>query len=352
MTAVSDPIRVVVVDDSALIRSLLTAIINEAPDMEVVATAADPLIAREKIRDMDPDVVTLDIEMPHMDGLEFLRRMMKLRPTPVLMISASTQTGSEAAFKALELGAVDFWGKPTVDIARVMEAYSEEIRGKIRTVAAARLCSPWSNRPVAPASPYKANLRSPRQDALVCIGASTGGPEAIRTILSALPAEMPPVLVVQHMPEGFTQAFAERLNQHCALEVKEAEHGETVRAGVAYIAPGHSHMRVNNAGLGLRLQLDQDGPVNQHRPSVDVLFDSVAELPPPATVGIILTGMGRDGAAGMLRLKEAGGYNLAQDESSSVVYGMPREALLGGGVDEVLPLEWIAPALLARLQQR
>lgn len=346
------PLRVVVVDDSALIRSLLSAIINAAPDMQVVATAADPLIAREKIRETNPDVVTLDVEMPHMDGLEFLRRMMRLRPTPVLMISALTQAGSETAFKALELGAVDFWGKPSVDIARVMESYSDEIRDKIRSVAAARLCTPWPARASSVPMPYRANARPLRQDALVCIGASTGGPEALRIVLCALPANMPPVLVVQHMPEGFTQAFAERLDYLCELKVKEAEHGEPVQPGVVYIAPGHSHLRVHNGGLGLRVALDQDGPVNQHRPSVDVLFDSVAELPGAASVGVILTGMGRDGAAGMRRLKDAGGYNLAQDESSSVVYGMPREALLSGGVDEVLPLEQIAPALLARLQQR
>lgn len=352
MTIGSGPIRVVVVDDSALVRSLLTAIINEAPDMEVVATAADPLIAREKIRDTNPNVVTLDVEMPHMNGLEFLRRMMRLRPTPVLMISALTQAGSDTAFKALELGAVDFIGKPSVDIANTLPTYSEEIRAKIRAAAGAHLCTPWTARPAIGSVPNSANLLSPRQDALVCIGASTGGPEAIRTVLSALPAEMPPLLVVQHMPEGFTQAFAGRLNQLCALEVKEAEHGEPVRAGVAYIAPGHSHMRVSSAGLGLRVMLDKAEPVNQHRPSVDVLFDSVAELLHPAAVGVILTGMGRDGAAGMRRLKDAGGYNLAQDEGSSVVYGMPREALLSGGVDEVLPLEWIAPALLSRLQSR
>ncbi|KZE32719.1 protein-glutamate methylesterase/protein-glutamine glutaminase [Crenobacter luteus] len=342
-------IRVVVVDDSALIRSLLTAIIDAAPDMKVVATAADPLIARERIRETNPDVVTLDVEMPRMDGLEFLRRLMRLKPTPVLMISSLTQKGSDTTFQALELGAVDFLAKPTVDIANAMQAYADEIRDKIRAVAAARLAEPRRFAPPRPAAPT-AQPGAIRQDRLVCIGASTGGTEALRELLCALPAAMPPILVVQHMPEGFTHSFAQRLDGVCALSVKEAEDGEPLRPGTVYIAPGHSHLRVRRRSSGLAAALDKGEPVNRHRPSVDVLFRSASELPAGRVLGVILTGMGRDGAEGMRCLKEAGAYNIAQDEATCVVYGMPKEAVAAGGVDEVLPLAWIAPRLLERLR--
>ncbi|AXK39675.1 protein-glutamate methylesterase/protein-glutamine glutaminase [Crenobacter cavernae] len=338
-------IRVVVVDDSALIRSLLTVIIDADPGMKVVATAADPLIARERIRETSPDVITLDVEMPRMDGLEFLRRLMRLKPTPVLMISSLTQSGSDTTFKALEFGAVDFLAKPTVDIARAMNDYADEIRDKIRAVAAARLAEP---RRFAPRTPPAVSVNSGalRQDRLICIGASTGGTEALKALLEALPAGMPPILVVQHMPEGFTHSFAQRLDGACTLAVKEAEDGEPLRGGTVYIAPGHSHLRVKKLASGLVTALERTEPVNRHRPAVDVLFRSAAELPPGRVLGVILTGMGRDGAQGMRCLKEAGAYNLAQDEASCVVYGMPKEAVAAGGVDEILPLERIAPRLV------
>ena len=343
-------IRVVVVDDSALIRSLLSTIINGAQDMEVVATAADPLLARECIRSTDPDVVTLDVEMPKMDGIEFLRRLMRLRPTPVLMISTLTQAGSETALTALELGAVDFIPKPTVDVANGMQAYAEEIREKIRMAAQARMRPPRRvSAAVTSAAPASA-VRKISASTLVFVGASTGGTEAIRLFLSGLPADCAPVLIVQHMPEYFTASFAKRLDGLCAMTVKEAEQGEPVCRGVAYIAPGHSHMRIAKSMNGWHIELEQSERVNRHRPSVYVLFDSAAERVGCDAVAVIMTGMGKDGAQGMLRMRQAGIYTLAQDEASCVVYGMPREAVAVGAVNEVCSLERMAARVLDRLR--
>ncbi|HJV07150.1 MAG TPA: chemotaxis response regulator protein-glutamate methylesterase [Chromobacteriaceae bacterium] len=332
-------LRVVVVDDSALMRQLLTTIINQAPDMEVVAAASDPLIARERIRQLSPDVVTLDVDMPQMNGLEFLRRLMRLRPTPVLMISALTQSGAEVTLQALALGAVDFWPKPDLDVARHMQQYAEQICDKLRAVAAARVQWPQRFHPVAvpPALPSVW-----REQALVCVGASTGGTEAILAFLSGLPEDGPPVLLVQHMPEGFTRSFAQRLDSCCAMRVKEAEPGETVRKGAAYLAPGNWHMQLRPTSSGFCLHLDQAQPVNRHRPAVDVLFASAARHAGRQTVGVILTGMGRDGADGLCRMRAAGALTLAQDEASCVVYGMPRAAVSAGGVVETLPLSQLA----------
>ncbi|MFB9157847.1 protein-glutamate methylesterase/protein-glutamine glutaminase [Chromobacterium violaceum] len=345
-------IRVVVVDDSALVRSLLTAIVNEAPDMEVVATASDPIIAREKIRETSPDVVTLDVEMPRMDGLEFLRRLMRLRPTPVLMISSLTDAGSETTLTALELGAVDFIHKPADDIARHMQQYAEEIREKLRVTAEARLRQP--NRFRQPPPARKTGPGAPlRKNALVFVGASTGGTEAIKDFLMGMPADGPPILIVQHMPEHFTFTFAERLNKLCPMRVKEAEDGEAALAGVAYIAPGHSHMRVAPAGGGgFRIALDQEAPVNRHRPAVDPLFDSAARHLGQNAIGVILTGMGKDGAEGLLRMRHAGAATFGQDEASCVVYGMPREAFRIGAVAHVLPLSRLAEKVIECLQSQ
>jgi len=342
-------IRVVVVDDSALIRSLLTTIINEAPDMEVVATASDPLIARERIRMFNPDVVTLDVEMPKMDGIEFLRRLMRLKPTPVLMISTLTQAGSAASLAALELGAIDIISKPRTDVTQGMQDYAEEIRGKIRMAAKARARMPQRTT-MAPASVNVVSAGRINPNMLVFVGASTGGTEAIRTFLGGLPADCAPVLVVQHMPEHFTATFAERLNSLSAMRVKEAEHGEPVLRGCAYIAPGHSHMRIMRGAAGWLISLDQSEPVNRHRPSVDVLFDSAAERVGARAIGVIMTGMGKDGAQGMRRMREAGAYTLGQDEASCIVYGMPREAVAQGGVIEVCTLEALAGRVLDRLR--
>jgi two-component system chemotaxis response regulator CheB len=341
-------IRVVVVDDSALIRQLLTTIINEAQDMEVVATAADPLVARERIRSSNPDVITLDVEMPKMDGIEFLRRLMRLKPTPVLMISTLTQAGSEAALTALELGAVDFIAKPTVDVANNMQAYADEIREKIRMCAKARARLPHRYVTAPVVQPVRGGRLS--ASTLVFVGASTGGTEAIRVFLGGLPADCPPVLLVQHMPEHFTASFAQRLDGLCAMHVKEAQDGEPVLRGTAYIAPGHSHMRLRRSPSGWLITLDQSEPVNRHRPAVDVLFDAAAERVGADAIAVIMTGMGKDGAQGMLKMRQAGAYTLAQDEASSVVYGMPKEAVAVGGVNEICTLDALSGRVLDRLR--
>jgi two-component system chemotaxis response regulator CheB len=345
-----EKIRVVVVDDSALIRSLLTTIINEADDMEVVATASDPIVARERIRQFSPDVITLDVEMPRMDGIEFLRRLMRLKPTPVLMISTLTAHGSDIALAALELGAVDFITKPASNVAKDMQGYANDIREKIRIAAAARTRLPHRYAPASPpqrsaAPPARLNSRT-----LLFVGASTGGTEAIRTFLGGLPADCPPTLIVQHMPENFTASFATRLDGLSAMRVKEAEDNEPVRRGTAYIAPGHSHMRICKGGDGWYISLDRGEPVNRHRPAVDVLFDSAAERVGGDAIAVIMTGMGKDGARGMRHMRDAGAYTIAQDEASCIVYGMPKEAVMQGGVNEVCPLERLAERVLERLK--
>lgn len=337
-------IKVLCVDDSALIRDLMTEIINSHDDMEVVAVAPDPLVARDLIKRHNPDVLTLDVEMPRMDGLDFLERLMRLRPMPVLMVSSLTQAGSEVTLRALELGAVDFLAKPSLGIRSGMLDYSELIAEKIR--AAARARPRQARRPDAPApAALKAPLVS--SEKLLIIGASTGGTEAIRTVLEPLPANSPAILITQHMPGGFTRSFAERLNKLCRVTVKEAEEGERVLPGHAYIAPGDAHLKLARSGANYVARLDSGPPVNRHRPSVDVLFDSAAQQAGRNAIGVLLTGMGRDGAQGLLRMHQAGATTLAQDEASCVVFGMPREAIALGGASEVVSLDDIAPRLMA-----
>jgi two-component system chemotaxis response regulator CheB len=345
-------VRVVVVDDSALVRQVLRELIDAEPDMEVVGVAADPVAAREVIRCTSPDVITLDVEMPRMDGLEFLRRLMRLRPTPVVMVSSLTERGSEVALRALELGAVDVLAKPKVGIADGLMEYRHELADKIRTAARARVACVRAD--VAAARTADAVLpvtlsRVASTEKLIVIGASTGGTEAIKEVLTRLPPDAPGVLVTQHMPEAFTRSFAQRLDGLCRIRVKEAEHGERVLPGHAYVAPGHSHLLLRRSGANYVTELSQGPAVNRHRPAVDVLFRSTANAAGQNALGVILTGMGKDGAAGMLEMKRAGAYNIAQDEATCVVYGMPREAVAAGGVDEVLPLREIAGRLLARL---
>ncbi|MBS1154125.1 MAG: cheB [Proteobacteria bacterium] len=348
-------IRVLVVDDSALIRHLLTDIINRYPDLEVVGAASDPLIAREMIRTLNPDVLTLDVEMPKMDGLEFLERLMRLRPMPVVMISTLTARGSEVTLRALELGAVDFISKPRVDVQHGLAEYANLIAEKIRTAAVARI----KRQPAAPLQQPRAlpssGIRSgSTAEKLIVIGASTGGVEAIRHILMQLPASSPAILITQHMPEGFTHSFANRLDGLCQISVKEARHGEQILPGCAYIAPGGAnHMLLRTSASRYFIDLQPSEPVNRHRPSVDVLFRSVAASKlGKCTLGVILTGMGKDGALGMREMHDAGVYTLAQDEASCVVYGMPKEAVTAGGVDEVLPLEDMAQRIVSLVNAR
>jgi two-component system chemotaxis response regulator CheB len=346
-------IKVLIVDDSALIRSVLTEIVNSQHDMEALGTAPDPLVAREMIRNLNPDVLTLDVEMPKKDGLAFLERLMRLRPMPVIMVSTLTERGSEITLRALELGAVDFVSKPKLDIVSGMKDYMQEITDKIRVAAKARIRQrlPETVAPRLDAGavlPVLAN-RVASTEKLIIIGASTGGTEAIKAVLVQLPPDCPGILITQHMPEAFTKSFAARLDSLSRISVKEAVHNERVLPGHAYVAPGHSHLLLKRSGANYVTELSQASPVNRHRPSVDVLFRSAANCAGKNAVGIILTGMGKDGASGMLEMKQAGAWNIAQDEKSCVVFGMPKEAVACGGVDEVLPLYEIPRRVMAHL---
>ncbi|MEM5437830.1 chemotaxis response regulator protein-glutamate methylesterase [Paraburkholderia diazotrophica] len=351
-------IKVLCVDDSALIRSLMTEIINSQPDMTVVATAPDPLVARELIKQHNPDVLTLDVEMPRMDGLDFLEKLMRLRPMPVVMVSSLTERGSEITLRALELGAVDFVTKPRVGIRDGMLEYAEKLADKVRAAARARVrqAAPAPHAPAAGQAAAAAATHAPlfnnplvSTEKLIIVGASTGGTEAIREVLMPLPPDAPAVLIAQHMPPGFTKSFAQRLNGLCRITVKEAEHGERVLPGHAYIAPGHAHLLLARSGANYIAHLSDDPPVNRHRPSVDVLFRSAALHAGKNAVGVILTGMGRDGAAGLLDMRKAGAYTLAQDEASCIVFGMPREAIAMGAADEIAPLSEMSRRVMARL---
>ena len=349
----SKKITVVVVDDSALVRSLLAEIINRQPDMECIGTANDPLVAREMIRELNPDVITLDIEMPKMDGIEFLGRLMRLRPMPVLMISTLTERGAEITMRALELGAVDFVAKPRIGLVDGINELAGLIVEKVRVAAQAhvrRTVAPA----VAPAStqgtkPHNPSIGRISTEKLICIGASTGGTEAIKEILVRMPADSPGIVITQHMPPGFTTSFAARLNGLCQISVKEAVNGERILPGHAYIAPGGKQFRIDRSGANYQCVVEDGELVNRHKPSVEVLFKSAARVVGRNAYGIMLTGMGNDGAKAMKEMRDAGSYNFVQDEASCVVFGMPREAILHGAADEVLPLTSIAPALLAKL---
>jgi two-component system chemotaxis response regulator CheB len=349
--------RVVVVDDSALVRSLLTEIINREPDMSCVGAASDPIVAREMIRNLDPDVITLDVEMPRMDGIDFLSRLMRLRPTPVVMVSTLTERGAEVTLKALELGAVDFVAKPKIGVADGLRQLGADITEKIRTAAQARVRklvtapAPAAGAMAAPraASPV-AGLGRLSTEKIVFIGASTGGTEATKEVLMALPADAPAVVITQHMPPGFTTSYANRLDGLCRISVREARDGERVLPGHAYIAPGGLHLSVERSGANYIARVQDGEPVNRHKPSVEVLFKSAARVVGPNAIGIMLTGMGADGAKAMREMRDAGSYNLCQDEASCVVFGMPREAIAAGAAHEVLPLSQITPHLLERLR--
>jgi two-component system chemotaxis response regulator CheB len=345
--------KVLIVDDSALIRSVMNEIIRKQPDMEVVGVAPDPIVARELIKQTNPDVLTLDVEMPRMDGLDFLEKLMRLRPMPVVMVSSLTERGSEITLRALELGAVDFVTKPKLSIQSGMLEYAELITDKIRAAAKARVKARTVAQQDASRAPGEAlpQIRNPltSSEKLIIIGASTGGTEAIKEFLMQMPSDCPGILITQHMPEGFTRSFAKRLDGLCKITVREAEGGERVLPGHAFIAPGHSHLLLARSGANYVTQLDQGPPVNRHRPSVDVLFDSAARFAGKNAVGVILTGMGKDGAQGMLTMRNAGAHNFAQDEASCVVFGMPREAIAVGAAHEVGALSALPGMVLAHL---
>ncbi len=349
-------IRVVVVDDSALVRSLLAEIINRQQDMECVGTANDPLVAREMIRELSPDVITLDIEMPKMDGIEFLGRLMRLRPMPVVMISTLTERGAEVTMRALELGAVDFVAKPRIGVVDGINDLADQSVDKVRVAAQAHVRRSVAASP-APGTAQAAGNAPSRNpsigristEKLICIGASTGGTEAIKEILVHMPADAPGIVITQHMPPGFTTSFAARLDGLCQIAVKEAANGDRILPGHAYIAPGGKQFRIDKSGANYLCVVEDGELVNRHKPSVEVLFKSAARVVGRNAYGIMLTGMGNDGAKAMKEMRDCGSYNYVQDEASCVVFGMPREAILHGAADEVLPLVAIAPALLAKL---
>ncbi len=342
--------RVVVVDDSALVRGLLAQIIDCQPDMCCVGAASDPLVAREMIRNLDPDVITLDIEMPRMDGLDFLARLMRLRPMPVVMVSTLTEHGADVTLKALELGAVDFVAKPKIGVADGLRQLGDDIAEKVRAAARARVrrlpSAPAAGAAAAAARPAAASLGRLSTEKIIFIGASTGGTEATREVLVSLPADSPAVMITQHMPPGFTRSYAARLDGLCRIRVAEASDGERVLPGHAYIAPGGMHLSVERSGANYIARVRDGEPVNRHKPSVEVLFESAARVVGRNALGVMLTGMGGDGAAAMRAMRDAGSWNVAQDEASCVVFGMPREAIAHGAANEVLPLTQIAPRLL------
>lgn len=350
-------IRVVTVDDSALMRQVLAQLLSKDPDIEVVGSAPDPYIAREKIKALNPDVITLDVEMPKMDGLTFLEKLMRGRPMPVVMVSSLTEAGCQTTLRALELGAVDFISKPKIDLREGMEDLADDLIAKVKAAAVAKI----RGVPTSPAGTSQATGPRPvahlssamikTTDTIIAIGSSTGGTEAVKEVLEVLPPNTPPILITQHMPERFTKTWADRMNQLCRISVKEAEDGDSVLPGHALVAPGSYHMALVRSGARYSVRIHQEPPVNRHRPSVDVLFDSVAQYAGGNAVGVILTGMGGDGAKGMLAMKQAGAYTIAQDEASCVVFGMPKEAIKLGGVDKIIPLGEIASAVLTHVSR-
>jgi len=357
MSASFKKIRVLIIDDSALIRKLLTAILNSAGDIEVVGIARDPIIARDKIKELNPDVLTLDIEMPRMDGISFLANLMRLRPMPVVMVSSMTEKKAEVTLQALELGVIDFVSKPKLDISTGLEKCAEEIINKVRIAAKARV-HPVEMQQLEITPKYSADavLKDRKKskhivttDKIIAIGASTGGTEAIKEILIHMPAHAPGIVITQHIPEVFSRPFAERMNRFSAMTVFEACDGQQILPGHVYIAPGNKHLVVRRSGARYICQLNDGPPVNRHRPSVDVMFRSIAQNVGPNAIGVLLTGMGSDGAAGLLEIHNIGGPTIVQDEKSSVVWGMPGEAYRIGAADSILPLKDIAEYLITTI---
>ena len=349
-------IRVLIIDDSMLIRKILTEILNSSPDIEVVGTATDPLIAREMIKQLHPDVLTLDIEMPHMDGITFLRNLMRLRPTPVVMISTLTEKGAEVTLEALTLGAVDFVSKPKADVVNALSGYADEIISKVKMAARANVknIEPRSlkNRETTKSPAHvnagDAKIRKPATAIkMIALGASTGGTEAIKTVVKDLPPDTPAILITQHLPAAFSESFVRHIDLITAMKASIPRHGEIVEAGHIYLAPGNKHMLVIKDGTNYVIQLNDGEPVNRHKPAVDVMFRSVARCACPNAIAVLLTGMGADGAAGMKEMHDAGAKTVIQDEQSSVVWGMPGAAFKLGCTDYVLPLEDVSQKIVA-----
>lgn len=342
--------RVLIVDDSALMRQVLTQLLAQDPSIEVIGSAQDPIIARDKIKALNPDVLTLDVEMPRMDGLTFLEKLMRGHPMPVVMVSSLTERGADTTLRALELGAVDFVTKPKIDVRQGTAQVAQEIISKVKAAARAkvhaRLQSPTGSATAAVSLRSDALIKSTHK--VIALGASTGGTEALKDVLTCFPPDSPGVVIVQHMPEKFTQSFAERLDSLCQIRVKEAKDGDTIVPGHVLLAPGNFHMEVTRSGANYGVKVFEAERVNRHRPSVDVLFNSCARVLGRNAVGVIMTGMGDDGARGLLAMKQAGARTAAQDEASCVVFGMPKEAIALGGVDEIVPLCKI-PATVAKL---
>ncbi len=359
----SGKIRVLIIDDSASVRQTLTSVLSADPDIEVIGAASDPFMAARKLREEIPDVITLDVEMPQMDGITFLRKLMSQHPIPVVMCSSLTETGSETLMQALEAGAVDVILKPKIGAADHLAESGERIRTAVKGAARARVGRLRPSRigegsttakltADAVLPPPKIGAMAKTTEMVVCVGASTGGTEALRELLEALPANSPGIVIVQHMPEKFTAAFAKRLNSLCEVEVKEAVDGDPVLRGHVLIAPGDKHMLLERRGARYEVSIRSGPLVSRHRPSVDVLFRSAARSAGANAMGVIMTGMGDDGARGMNEMHQAGAYTVAQDEASSVVFGMPKEAIAHGGVEKVVSLEQIAREILAADRRR
>jgi two-component system chemotaxis response regulator CheB len=362
MDAARKKIRILIVDDSALVRRILSELLGSDPELEVVGTAGDAFVAREKIKSLAPDVLTLDVEMPKMDGVTFLRNLMRLRPMPVVMVSSLTENGAEITLDALSVGAVDYLPKPKIDLAATLADYRDELIGKIKAAAKARVrrydgpaqgaaeitvAPRLGVEAVLPKSARPPNFRT--TDRIIAIGASTGGTEAIKDVLMQLPADCPGIVIAQHIPKAFSTPFAKRMDRMCQMTVYEAEDGQQIRPGHVYIAPGDRHLLVVRDGARYVCRLDDGSPVNRHKPSVDVLFRSVAQQAGRNAMGVILTGMGKDGALGLKEMRDVGSPTIAQDEATSVVWGMPGEAVALNAAMEVLPLKDIAGRMLSML---
>jgi len=348
---------VLIVDDSALVRQMLTEILNNDPRLEVIGVAADPYIARDKIKQLKPDVITLDVEMPKMDGITFLSNLMRLHPMPVIMVSSLTEKGAEVTLQALEIGAVDFVAKPKIDVQHGLKEYADELCDKVANAAGAKLLDVWRSSSALSIEAITKHTtdevigkKAPRKlrttEKIIAIGASTGGTEAIKELLIRMPADSPGIVITQHIPEAFSAPFAKRMNNNSAMTVYEASDGQQILPGHVYIAPGNQHLIVERSGARYICRLNDGPAVNRHRPSVNVMFRSVAQNVGTNAIGVMLTGMGDDGATGMKEMHDNGAHTIAQDEKTCVVWGMPGEAVKAGGVDEIVPLHNITNKLI------